>query len=78
MKPSGPSSLSAAGRKTVGAPSRAEATAMLAASKTDILETNPFILPADEDVFKMREKERFHREQVRIAVHRGRTTGTVA
>jgi hypothetical protein len=42
---------------------------MLAASKTDVLETNPFILPADEDVFKMREKERFHREQVRSAVH---------
>lgn len=55
----GAPSLSSAGRQALGGSPRPTAVS---------LETNPFILPSDEDVFKMREKEVAQREQARFVV----------
>lgn len=55
------SSLASAGRKAMDG-SGALGGAGAKSSTTSVLEVNPFILPADEDVFKMRERERKERE----------------
>ena len=62
----GSPSLSSAGRKALGGLSGVGSRSPAPRPTAVDVETNPFILPSDEDVFKLREKETAQREQARF------------